>query len=199
MLYYSRGSRQKVFHQPDCRYAKKRGGQWSEFRSPDEAHAAGYRECRCCDPIGYLYYKEKNTINKICQKSDIICRQQEGRLWVETSLSGWCMESRKYGRSLALYHRNTDIERKQDPNCPILGYHLQNAKSSTISKYLRYIEKHDCYRLIHPDYAAAHRRSYSKKGTKRKKHAREKRRARNAEAQRVEDLINAEAAKQKRR
>lgn len=195
MYYYSKNSKEKVFHRGNCRYAASRKEKgWSSFENIHEAHRAGYRECRCCCPMGYQYYKEQETIEDLRQKEDIFFQPEKDIMWVDTRQSKWCLVISGRGNSLAMYHKNTAAGVKQQPDSPIEGYHSQRVSFSSIEACADYILNHDRYNLIHPSSSPKKKakKKNPKKGTRKWKlqQERKKREEREEAIKRVEYLIS---------
>lgn len=67
MYYYSKNSRSKIIHAEDCRYHLAiEEEHLGTFQTLAEAHAAGYRLCKVCNPLIGLFHTEEEALMKIC-------------------------------------------------------------------------------------------------------------------------------------
>lgn len=196
MYYYSKTSRRGVAHLEGCfqlqAVAPERLGS---FETLSQAHAGGYRLCRCCSPIARQYRAERAALLAFCQTRAISCFLHDGFLVVTTPYSRWRILSGEAG-GLLLYHRNS-FQTAQDAQSPVPGYHLQRVCKAELLGYLTYIVEHEYYRMMHPVSPRPAKKEPPRKGTKRyqKQQAREKHAARRKAISNVLSLIDSLSAK----
>jgi hypothetical protein len=154
MLIYQKKSSRKIVHYSGCRYLKTHmDDNWGTFDSLAEAHAAGYRLCKCCSPIARHYRLEQKQILQYCAEAGLSCYQTDGSVNVTTPYSRWKIITSGRKNLLFLYHQNTNPYWKDDGHISIIpGYHSQAIRKDSIVEYLKSIVEHDAYRQIHPAY-----------------------------------------------
>lgn len=138
----------KIYHRPSCRYVKriKRKNHMELFSW--EARQRGFRPCKCCNTMAYLFESEWPSLNYFNRNWGLSFRLVDGILYVKTSISCWKLIYSKREEKVVLYHRNhsdnaIDFENPQNER-----YHRQSdcANANTISGICRYIYEHDRYR-----------------------------------------------------
>lgn len=146
MVLYSAKSREKVFHLPHCKIARRiRKAYKKQFASQEEARATGYRMCSCCSPVGMRFNKERRAVKRFCQEHKISCWLEDGQLHIHTARSMWRIIVHGKNNKLALFHQNTLHEYDKTPS-EIPGYHFQSVHCKTIVAYLEDIVHHDIFR-----------------------------------------------------
>lgn len=146
MVFYSTKSKEKVFHLPHCKIARRISHENKrQFSTPEEGRNAGYRMCNCCSVIGVKFRKEQKAVDEFCRKHDISCRLEDDQLHVRTPESRWRIIVSGKAKKIFLYHKNT-YEKKEKIPSVVPGYHSQAIRCTTIVGYLEYIIDHDVYR-----------------------------------------------------
>lgn len=199
MYYYSKNSRTKIIHTEDCRYHRAiREGHLGTFQTLAEAHAAGYRLCKVCNPLVGLFHAEEETLMEICRQKGLSISLRRNFISISSPRSSWRILADDNRNHTKLYHRN-DFGPKQLG--PVAGYHDQHVNYATLQEYLDYIIDHDYYRMMHPLYPAPQPKPAPVKGTKRyrKAQAREKRKAKKAAVWNVLSIIDSLSAQNQTR
>lgn len=199
MYYYSKNSRSKIIHTEDCRYHLAIGEEHlGTFQTLAEAHAAGYRLCKVCNPLVGLFHAEEEALMEICRQQGLSISLRRNFISISTPRSSWRILADDNRNHTKLYHRN-DFGPKQSGS--VAGYHDQHVNYATLQEYLGYIIDHDYYRMIHPLYSAPQPKPAPVKGTKRyrKAQAREKRKAKQAAVWNVLSIIDSLSAQNQTR
>ena len=151
VLFYLKKSKRNIIHHSGCRYfADHTAGNWGSFDTLEDALAAGYRQCKCCSPVGRQYQKERHQILRLCASEGLSCYQADGRIFVTTPTSNWIILACGKKNHLFLYHKNTQFHPKETQDCLIPGYHSQAIRKKTICGYLEFIVSHDKFRYTNP-------------------------------------------------
>ena len=114
----------------------------------DEAIRNGYRLCKDCSRMGRRLKKERKNIDRICSRNGITYsfNREDGGIDIVSYSGKWKILVVGKQHNIFLFHKNTrHIDRGGMP-----GYHRQNANSTTIEGYIRYIVGHDKYRNENP-------------------------------------------------
>lgn len=183
-------SRSKIVHYQQCGYASRskacESTRLRQFYTLDEARTAGYRMCKCCDPVAKRFKPELDEISRFCGKNNIFYRISNGEMEIITLESHWkvCMGARG---KMVLYHQNRFGDKYDRRN-----YHIQQYQVTGAMPMLRYIITHDKYTAGKQE-AKSKEKQKSPKGSKKyaamvkEEKAREIRRS----IKRTLDLINA--------
>ena len=138
----------KVYHRPGCRYAKRIQVKNSMDMSVDEAKCYGYRPCKCCNTMEYVYESEWCCIDYFRRRKDMEYLFKDGILYIKTNVSCWKLIYNKTTERVMLYHRNrcdkpVDFTKPENEQ-----YHMQKDYANTmkIKPLLIYIYEHDRYR-----------------------------------------------------
>ena len=63
MYYYSKTSKSRIIHSEECRYHLSINPEHlGTFQTLAEAHAAGYRMCKVCNPLVALFRAEEESM-----------------------------------------------------------------------------------------------------------------------------------------
>ena len=190
MYYYSKTGKSKIIHSEDCRYSQTiRRNHLGIFQTLAEAHAAGYRLCKICNPLVDFFHSSEDAILEICQEKGISISLRRNFISISTPRSSWRILADDNCNHTKLYHHN-DFKSKQSG--PVAGYHDQHVNYATLLEYLHYIIDHDYYRMMNPLNPAPMKKPAPKKGTKRyrKAMAREREKNRRSAARNVLALID---------
>lgn len=138
----------RIYHRPGCRYASNIHIENRMEQYSWEAKQDGYRACKCCNTMLYMYESEWSNIRYFERKRDMEFCLKEGILFVKTSVGCWKLIYSKKEEKFILYHRNrsdtpVDFENPQNER-----YHLQKdcAHANSIGGLLKYIYEHDRFR-----------------------------------------------------
>ena len=199
MYYYSKTSKSRIIHSEECRYHLSINPEHlGTFQTLAEAHAAGYRMCKVCNPLVALFRAEEESIMDICLEKGISVSLRRNFISISSPRSKWRILADDNRNHTKLYHHN-DFETKQ--RGPVAGYHDQHVNYATIQEYLDYIIDHDYYRMMNPLYPAPQPKALPQKGTKRyrKAQAREKRKAKKTAVWNVLSIIESLSDRNKAR
>ena len=152
----SKQSKSMVYHRPECRYARKIMKRNRVQVFCDEAKQQGYRPCKCCDKMKFLYTLEKNEIEYFAEKHNMNVDMVKDELVIRTDAGCWKILYKKRKQKFMLLHRNYvpgRISLKEIDNIP---YHLQGDMlySKSIIKFVKYIQAHDKFKANPVDYHA---------------------------------------------
>ena len=138
----------KIYHRSGCRYAKRIQVKNRMDMPFAEAKHYGYRPCKRCNTMEYVYESEWCNIDYFRRKKDIEYLFKDGILYIKTNVSCWKIIYSKKSERVVLYHRNScdipvDFTKPENEQ-----YHLQKdcASAITINALLKYIYEHDRYR-----------------------------------------------------
>ena len=138
----------KIYHRPACRYVKRIQMKNRMELSPGEAQGYGYRPCRCCNTMSYLYETEWSNINYLTRKRNMEIRMIDGILFVKTAVGCWKLIYSRKEEKIVLYHCNNSAEQIDFGNIRNEPCHRQTdcPHSGTICGLLNYIFEHDRFR-----------------------------------------------------
>lgn len=174
----------KVAHYPDCRFVRRiTEDNLRCYESTFYAKKDGYRLCKCCDPMAKRLGNRETEMLGYCRKRAISYEVDNGELLITTPFSEWKAYPGKNSRYV-LYHRNTQGDTS--------GYHLQTDRYKDVMELLKYIDRHDNFRLDNPLPEPKKKKAPPKKGTKRYRAAerRRKERKRRKDIRNVLNLID---------
>lgn len=175
MRIMSRESSKMVYHRPGCRYAGKIYKRNRIRMKWEDAEWKGYRPCRCCDGMDFLYRMERDSIERYAQQSGMDVDLRDSRLYVRTDAGCWKIIYRIRDQRFHLLHRNYADGRVALDDVEKAPYHRQGdmPESGSIMKYLKYIKAHDEFKRSEPkDYrklpqATRRQKSYYRSAKKR--------------------------------
>lgn len=138
----------KIYHKPNCRFAKRIKKKNKITLPGKDARRQGYRPCKCCNKMSYLYRTEKGLMSCFEKKKNMKFLYQKGILYAATRVGCWKLVYLKDAEMITLYHRNSfkpgeGFDRPQEGR-----YHRQRDQQYFISihKALIYIDAHDRFR-----------------------------------------------------
>lgn len=153
MRMMSRESTSMVYHRPECRYVRKIYKRNRVQMNWEDAEWKGYRPCKYCDSIDFLYKLEKYEIEKYAQQFHMDVDLKDNKIYVRTDVGCWKIVYKIRDQKFILLHRNYvngRIDLKEAENAP---FHRQSdmPESGNILKYLKYIRKHDEFKQNAPE------------------------------------------------
>ena len=100
----------------------------------------------CTEMLAYRFAAELKDIENICEANNITIAFDltDGTLEIQTPHSGWKLAPEAYNM-LHLYHKNT--EGYDNGSSPFEGYHDQKVSYRSILDNLKYIIRHDWYKM----------------------------------------------------
>ena len=159
----SKQSGSMVYHRPECRYARKIYKR-NRMQLPwQDAERKGYRPCKCCNTMKFLYGLEQDAIEAFCkQQHSMDADFVNNEVYVRTDVGCWKIHYKAKEQKFILFHRNyvkghialEDVEK--------VPYHRQRDmhEAGSIMRMLRYIQGHDEFRQFGPaDYRQMPRRT----------------------------------------
>lgn len=188
MRIVSAGSAGKVYHRPECRYARKIYRRNREQMLWENAEAKGYRPCACCNGMEFLYGLERDSIENYKNLFHLDVDIKDHKIYVRTDAGCWKIIYKRDKQHFILLHRNYANGGTSLEDVEKVPYHRQGdmAEASTIMKYLKYIRAHDDFKQMMPkDY---HKMPQSTKRQKAYYKAAKQREARKS-ARRVDNLF----------
>lgn len=196
MYYFRKNGRKKILHTKTCHYkAAIRTDQLGTVTDARAAVAAGYRFCKCCDPLGRKFQIEQQGIQDLLQRHGLSVYQRKCGIGVATPRSRWIIAYADNKTGTTLYHRNV-LHPRGDAEEPYPGYHPQKVCYNNLRGYLEYIVEHDYYRMMYPCYPAPAKKAPPPKESKRYKKAqkRQEKQERRAAIKNVLKLIESMAS-----
>ena len=152
MFYYSTSSKEKVVHFKCCHHVKNiKRENLGKIDSIYYVRRSEYRICSSCSPIIQHLKKECSTIDEYCTENKLSYFLDNGNLHIKTKYSNWQILVSDNIKRLELHHANT-FEPEQENENSVPGYHKQKCKSSTILGYMKYIIRHEKYKILSPSY-----------------------------------------------
>lgn len=152
MRIMSRNSSIMVYHRPECRYVGKiRKKNWIKMDWED-AEWKGYRPCKCCDGIEFLYKLEKEKIERYMEQSNMNVDLKDRKIYVRTDVGCWKIIYKIREQRFILLHRNYVNGRVCLEDADKVPFHRQGdmSESGSIMKYLKYIKEHDEFKQNAP-------------------------------------------------
>lgn len=196
MYYFRKNGSKKILHTETCRYkAAIQADHLGAAANVNEAVAAGYRFCKCCDPLGQKFQVERQEMLDYLQQYGLSVYRHKRGVSVATPRSRWMIVYADNKIGTTLYHRN-DLHPKGNAEGPYPGYHAQKVCCADLHGYLEYIVGHDYYRMMRPCYPAPAKKAPPPKGSKRHKKAkkRQEKQERRAAIKNVLKLIESVAS-----
>ena len=137
-----------IYHKPGCRYTKQIYNRNKMELLFWEAREYGYRPCKCCNTLVFLYDVEKDSLCRMESEWGLRFQMRDGILYVQTSISCWKLVYSKKEEKIALYHRNSSDKPVDFKKPQYEQYHRQKdcPNGNSISKMCRYLYEHDRYR-----------------------------------------------------
>lgn len=152
MRIMSRESSDMVYHRPECRYAGKIRKKNRIQMEWEDAEWKGYRPCKCCDGIEFLYKLEKERIDSYAEQSGIDVDLKDRKIYVRTDVGCWKIIYKIREQRFILLHRNYVSGRIALEDADKAPFHRQGdmPESGSIMQYLKYIASHDEFRQRTP-------------------------------------------------
>lgn len=148
MRIMSRESAGRVYHRPECRYARRISEKNQMRMKWEDAEWRGYRPCRCCDGMRFLYKIEKDKIERYTEHFPMDVDLIVNTLYVRTDAGCWKIIYKIRDQRFILLHRNYANGRISLEEADKAPFHRQRdmAESGSIMKYIKYIRAHDAFR-----------------------------------------------------
>lgn len=152
MRIMSRESSSKVYHRPECRYAKKIFKRNRIRMNWEDAEWKGYRPCKCCDGIEFLYRMDKEKIERYAEQFHMDVDLKDRKIYVRTDVGCWKIIYKIRNQRFILLHRNYVNGRICLEEVEKAPFHRQGdiSEAGSIMKYLKYIREHDEYKKNAP-------------------------------------------------
>lgn len=153
MRIMSRESSSRVYHRPECRYAGKIYKRNRIKMKWEDAEWKGYRPCKCCDGIDFLYKIEKEKIEKYAEQFNMSVDFKDRKIYVRTDVGCWKIIYKIRDQRFILMHRNYVNGRIELEDAEKVPFHRQGdmPESGSIMKYLKYIKAHDEFKHSAPN------------------------------------------------
>lgn len=153
MRIMSKQSNSMVYHRPECSYARRIYKRNRIKLSWQDAEWKGYRPCKCCNNMCFVYQLEQDVAGKFCQNHHNMDIDLVGNeVYVRTDVGCWKIHYKKHEQKFILFHRNfvkghialEDVEKAP--------YHRQKDmyEAGSVMKLLQYIQGHDEFRQFGP-------------------------------------------------
>lgn len=160
-------SKEKVYHENWCPYARRIRYKNRKKMSAEQAEAAGYRPCRCCHGVGGYAYLHKKELAEKREKGTLqcVCDLHSQTLYLRTDRGFWKIFE-KDGR-YELMHRNDFSPERKAMELRNGRFHRQWDAGTAYQpdKLVRYAEKHDeAIKVIEDDYRKLPRRTKRENG-----------------------------------
>ena len=152
MRIMSRESANRVYHRPECRYAgkiRKRNRIQMEW---EDAEWKGYRPCKCCGGIDFLYSMEKEMVEQYANQFHMDVDFRDRKIYVRTDAGCWKIIYKIRDQRFILLHRNYVNGRIALEDAENAPFHRQGdiPGAGSIMKYLKYIKAHDEFKQNKP-------------------------------------------------
>ncbi|MCM1049997.1 MAG: hypothetical protein NC433_16395 [Clostridiales bacterium] len=146
-------SSSRVYHRPECRYAGKIDKRNRIKMRWEDAEWKGYRPCKCCDGIDFLYKMEKEKIERYAEQFNINVDFKDRKIYVRTDVGCWKIIYKIRDQIFILLHRNYVNGRIELEDAEKAPFHRQGdiPESGSIMKYLKYIKAHDEFKYNAPN------------------------------------------------
>ena len=153
MRLLSMESKSMVYHRPECRYARKVYKRNRMQMTWEEAEHHGYRPCKCCDGINFIYKLDEESIQHYAKQNNMDVDLKDNKVYVRTDVGCWKIIYKKGMQQFILLHRNFVKGRIGLDEVESGAYHRQGdiAQAGSIMKYLKYIQKHDEFKQSMPE------------------------------------------------
>ena len=169
-----------VYHRANCPYVKRICEKNKMELPRAEAREHGYRPCKCCNSMGYMYQEEQCNLDYFKRRWSLDFLLSDGILYVKTPIGCWKLVYSRKEEKLALYHRNSSASPVDFTAPQNEKYHRQCdcAMAKTISGLCKYIYEHDRYREAQQnghqltDFTSARARILAERAKRKEKHKR---------------------------
>lgn len=145
MRMISREANSMVYHRPECRHAQSIKKNNRVQMPWEEAEWNGYRPCKCCNNMEFLYQQEQFEIESYAAQYNLEADIKNHMLYVRTEVGCWKIMYMHKKQKFTLYHRNYVNGRVRLADVERAPYHQQKDKpvAKSIMSYMDYIRKHD--------------------------------------------------------
>lgn len=148
----SRESSNMAYHRPECRYVgriRKKNRIKMEW---EDAEWKGYRPCKCCGGIDFLYKMEKEKIERYAEQFKLDIDLRDRKIYVRTDVGCWKIIYKIRNQRFILLHRNYVNGRINLEDAEKALFHRQGdiPEAGSIMKYLQYIKEHDKFKQNAP-------------------------------------------------
>ena len=106
MRMLSMESKSMVYHRPECRYARKVYKRNRMQMTWEEAEHHGYRPCKCCDGINFLYKLDEESIQYFAEMNNMDVDLKDNKIYVRTDVGCWKIVYKRSNQKFILLHRN---------------------------------------------------------------------------------------------
>lgn len=146
-------SSSKVYHRPECRYIRKIRKRNRIQMNWEDAEWMGYRPCKCCDGIEFLYRMDKEKIERYADQYHLDVDLKDRKIYVRTDVGCWKIIYRIRTQRFILLHRNYVNGRICLEDAEKVPFHRQGdmPEVGNIMKYLKYIREHDEFKQNAPE------------------------------------------------
>lgn len=110
----SANSRARVYHEPQCRFARAVKDKYKKEVSRKRARKNGFRPCKCCSTMRFRFRQEQHALEMYASAKQLQVLCQSDSIVVRTPIGIWmiCFESDR--RVYTLYHRNQSCKNLSD-------------------------------------------------------------------------------------
>ncbi len=148
MRMISTESKSMVYHRPQCRYAKRMNRKNRMQMYWYEAEKQGYRPCKCCDAMKFLYSVEEADVGIYGDQHNLDVDLVEDEIIIRTDVGCWKILYKKDRQKFVLLHRNYAKGRVplEDVNKAPFHYQKDFRSCGSIIPFVKYIKAHDEYK-----------------------------------------------------
>lgn len=141
-----------VYHRPECSYAQRICKKNRMQLNWEDAEWRGYRPCKCCDGVNFLYNMELGSIQYYVEKYHMDIDLKDNKIYVRTDVGCWKIVYKKSKQQFILLHRNCVNGRISLKEVEDVPFHRQGdiPHAGSIRKYLKYIQRHDEFKQNMP-------------------------------------------------
>lgn len=141
-----------VYHRPECRYVGKIQKKNRIKIDWEDAEWKGYRPCKCCDGIKFLYKLEKEKVERYAEQFNMDVDLRNRTIYVRTDVGCWKIIYKIREQRFILFHRNYVNGRVRMEDVEKVSFHRQGdmPEAGSIMKYLKYINGHDKFKQNMP-------------------------------------------------
>jgi len=146
-------SKSMVYHRSTCKCVENILKENQMKIKWEDAEHYGYRPCKCCDGITYLYNSNLRNIKAFCEQNNMDVDLMNDKIYVRTDVGCWKIIYKYEEQAFILLHKNHTEGRLRLAEVEQGAYHRQAdmAYSGNIMKYLNYIQKHDDFKKKMPE------------------------------------------------
>lgn len=153
MRMMSKESAVKVYHRPECSHAQRiyKGNRIQ--MNWEQAEWKGYRPCKCCDGMNFLYKLERDEVQQYAEQFHMQVHLKDNKVYVITDVGCWKIIYKIRDQEYILLHRNYVGEKVRLKNVENAPYHRQQdfPTADSIMKYVKYIKEHDEFKKNAPE------------------------------------------------